>query len=92
VGIILGILYGILLGLFAQMQFIDFSHNLGIIVGISITASMTFATSIGAFVPLLLKKLDIDPAVATGPFVATSIDIVGVTLYFLIASILLPLV
>ncbi len=91
VGIILGILYGILLGLFAQLQFVAFSPNLGIVVGISITASMTIATSIGAFVPLFLNKLDIDPAVATGPFVATSIDIVGVTLYFLIASVILPL-
>jgi magnesium transporter len=91
VGIILGILYGILLGLFAQLQFVAFSPNLGIIVGISITASMTIATSIGAFIPLFLNKLDIDPAVATGPFVATSIDIVGVTLYFFIASVILPL-
>ena len=34
-----------------------------------------------------LQKFDIDPAIATGPFVTTSIDILGVTLYFLIASV-----
>jgi magnesium transporter len=52
---------------------------------------MLIATTIGAFVPLFLSKLEIDPAVATGPLVTTSIDILGVTLYFLIASLFLPL-
>lgn len=91
VGLILGILYGILLGLFTFTRFIDISPYLGVIVGLSITTSMLIATTIGSIVPLFLNKLEIDPAVATGPFVTTSIDIVGVTLYFLIASLLLPL-
>ncbi len=91
VGLILGVLYGVLLGLFTLTRFMDSSPNLGIVVGLSITTSMLIATSIGAFVPLLLNKLEIDPAVATGPFVTTSIDIIGVTLYFLIASLFLPL-
>lgn len=91
VGLILGVLYGILLGLFTLFRFVEISPYLGIIVGLSITTSMLIATTIGAFVPLFLNKLEIDPAVATGPFVTTSIDIVGVTLYFLIASALLPL-
>jgi len=92
VGIILGVLYGIMLGLFALTQFVNLAPSLGIVVGLSITTSMIIATTIGAFVPLFLNKLDIDPAIATGPFVTTSIDIVGVTLYFLIASLFLPLV
>ncbi len=91
VGLILGILYGILLGLFAWTRFFNLSPNLGLVVGLSIVSSMTIATTIGAFVPLFLNRLEIDPAVATGPFVTTSIDIIGVTLYFLIASLLLPL-
>ena len=91
VGLILGVFYGILLGLFTLTRFTDLSPNLGIIVGLSITTSMLIATTIGAFVPLFLFKLEIDPAVATGPFVTTSIDILGVTLYFLIASLFLPL-
>jgi len=91
VGLILGLFYGILLGLFTLTRFTDLSPNLGIIVGLSITTSMLIATTIGAFVPLFLFKLEIDPAVATGPFVTTSIDILGVTLYFLIASLFLPL-
>ena len=47
---------------------------------------MATATAVGASVPLLLKKLDFDPAISTGPFVTTAIDILGVALYFLIAS------
>ena len=91
VGLILGVLYGLMLGLFALARFMDASPSLGIVVGSSICVSMLIATTIGACVPLLLHKLDIDPAVATGPFVTTSIDILGVSLYFLIASYFLVL-
>ena len=42
------------------------------------------------FRPILLEKLKIDPAISTGPFVTTFIDIIGVSSYFLIAGSLLP--
>jgi magnesium transporter len=89
VGTILGILYGILLGLFAKITFVDSPKNLGFVVGLSICSSMIIAATIGSIVPLILDKFDIDPAIATGPFVTTAIDILGVTLYFLIAKFLL---
>ncbi|MCK4903623.1 MAG: magnesium transporter, partial [Candidatus Marinimicrobia bacterium] len=91
VGLILGGLYGFLLGTLAYFFFKDAPSTFGIVVGLSICASMIIATSIGTIVPLLLRKLNIDPAIATGPFVTTTIDIVGVGIYFLIASALLPL-
>jgi magnesium transporter len=47
---------------------------------------MIIAAAVGAFTPLILRKLDIDPAIATGPFVTTSVDILGVLLYFMIAG------
>jgi magnesium transporter len=59
---------------------------LGVVVGLSICSSMIIAATIGSLVPLILNRFDIDPAVATGPFVTTAIDILGVTLYFLIAG------
>ncbi len=90
VGLILGGLYGLLLGVFAIFKFLDTSPYLGLVVGLSICASMLIATFIGTLVPLLLRKLDVDPAIATGPFVTTSIDILGVALYFLIAISILP--
>ena len=89
VGLILGILYGILLGIFAIFRFLDVSPLLGVVVGLSICLSMIIATTIGSMVPLILNRFDIDPAIATGPFVTTAIDILGVTLYFLIAESLL---
>jgi len=90
VGMILGILYGLLLGLFAIMRFVDISPYLGLVVGLGIACSMLIATAFGSLVPLLFHRMDIDPAIATGPFVTTSIDILGVTLYFVIAKIFLP--
>ena len=91
VGIILGTLYGVLLGVFAKYIFADSHTNLGIVVGLSICVSMLVAATVGTVIPLLLRKLDIDPAVATGPFVTTSIDILGVLFYFLIAGLFLSI-
>ena len=87
VGLMLGVLYGVLLGGFTFL-FVDTAPFLGMIVGLSICCSMLIASCIGTVVPLILQKIDIDPAIATGPFVTTSIDIIGVTLYFLIASVI----
>ena len=86
VGLLLGILYGLLLGLFAIFQFIDASPMIGIVVGLSICISMIIAATIGSLVPLILNRFEIDPAIATGPFVTTAIDIIGVSFYFIVAG------
>ena len=91
VGLILGGLYGLLLGVFANFRFFDVDPLLGFVVGLSIFCSMLIATAVGTFIPLVLRKLDIDPAIATGPIVTTSIDILGVLLYFLIAGYFLTI-
>jgi len=86
VGAILGILYGALIGFSSELITGNVLPNLGLVIGLSIGCSMTIATAVGASVPLLLKKLNFDPAISTGPFVTTAIDILGVALYFFIAS------
>ena len=90
VGLILGVMYGLFLGIITY-----FTHSepamLGVVVGISIFSCMVMAASVGAFVPLLLKRFDIDAAIATGPFVTTSIDIIGVFVYFWVAKLFLGL-
>ena len=91
VGIILGALYGLLLGAFAKFRFIDSDPMLGIVVGLSIGCSMLLAVAVGTFIPMFLRKVDIDPAIATGPFVTTSIDILGVLFYFVIAEYFLSI-
>jgi magnesium transporter len=91
VGLILGSLYGLMLGLFANFKFLDSDPLLGVVVGLSICCSMLLAAAVGTFTPQALRKIDIDPAIATGPFVTTSIDIIGVLLYFFIAGTLLQI-
>ena len=91
VGIILGVLYGLLLGAFAKFRFIDADPMLGVVVGLSIACSMLLAVAVGTFVPMFLRKVDIDPAIASGPFVTTSIDILGVLFYFVIAEYFLSI-
>ena len=44
---------------------------------------------IGTFVPIILDKRGIDPALATGPFITTSNDILGILIYFSIAKLIL---
>jgi magnesium transporter len=47
------------------------------------------AALIGTFIPIVLDKRGIDPAVATGPFITTSNDVFGILIYFLIAKLIL---
>ena len=93
VGMLLGIIYGLLLGLLVGFQFIDFHSpvKLSLIVGLSIFSSMSVACLVASVLPIFLEKFNIDPAIATGPFVTTAIDIIGVTLYFFIAGSFLTL-
>lgn len=91
VGLILGGIYGLMLGLFAKFRFIDVDPMLGVVVGLSIGCSMLMAVAVGTFIPMFLRKVDIDPAIATGPFVTTSIDILGVLFYFVIAGYFLSI-
>ena len=79
VSLINGLLCGILLGLVVAFWLSD--PQLGIGVGVSLIAVILFSGSFGAFVPLLLRKLNIDPALAAGPFITTSNDILGLMIY-----------
>ncbi|WP_078435181.1 magnesium transporter [Metabacillus halosaccharovorans] len=60
---------------------------LGILVGVSILATLTVATISGAFIPLIMHKLKVDPAVASGPFITTINDIISILIYFGMATL-----
>jgi len=64
---------------------------LAISVCFAVISSMTVAALIGSLVPMAFARINIDPAVATGPFVTTAIDIISVSFYFMIATALLGL-
>mgnify|MGYP001827200858 CR=1 FL=1 len=82
-GIVLGILV-ILFGLAMNMH-MDFSFT----IAISMLCVIIVAALIGTFVPIILDKRGIDPAIATGPFITTSNDIFGIFLFFYIAKLIL---
>jgi magnesium transporter len=84
VALINGILCGILLGLVVSFWLSD--PHLGIGIGASLITVILFSGSFGAFIPLLLKKLNIDPALAAGPFITTSNDILGLLIYLSIIT------
>lgn len=90
VGLILGVLYGTFLGILASFGFTE-PPLLGLVVGVSVFSCMVMAATVGSFIPLILKRFDVDAAIATGPFVTTSIDILGVLLYFYVAKLFLHL-
>ncbi|WP_028307767.1 magnesium transporter [Desulfitibacter alkalitolerans] len=86
-GIMLGIFCAITL--FVIVPIIYGSFWLAFIVGVSLFLTLSISTMVGATVPLIINKLKIDPAVASGPFITTINDILGLLIYFSIATALL---
>ena len=76
IGALLGLFFGAMLGLVASLQFSHVS-----LIGVSVMAGMIFsmliAATVGSLMPMIFEKFQIDPAVATGPFVSTTIDNLG---------------
>lgn len=89
VGLILGVLFGIMLG--GLTWFLYDSASLGTVVALAIGSSMIISTMLGTIVPIVLRRMGVDPAIATGPFVTTSTDVLGVAIYFSLAKNLLSL-
>ncbi|HEX8563814.1 MAG TPA: magnesium transporter [Flavobacterium sp.] len=83
-----GVILAIIL-LLASHFLLDVKIIIGIIVTIALVSVIIVASLIGTFIPLLLDKFGIDPALATGPFITTSNDICGILIYFTIAKSIL---
>jgi magnesium transporter len=87
VGMMLGLFYGLIVGTVAQLKYTR--ELFAMSVALAVFASMTMAALAGSLVPMTLAKINVDPAIASGPFVTTAIDIISVTFYFIIATTLL---
>ena len=61
---------------------LGYGWNLSLTVSMALIAVIIFAALFGTFVPLTLDKLNVDPALATGPFITTANDIIGLIIYF----------
>ena len=83
-----GLLNGIICAsiIFIVTLLLGFDKALSATVGISLLCVIVFAALFGAFVPLMLEKRKIDPALATGPFITTANDIIGLIIYFSVGS------
>ena len=75
--------------IFGATIVLQYSIQLSITVSISLLSVIIFAALFGAFIPLTLEKYKIDPALATGPFITTVNDILGLYIYFLIGQSIL---
>jgi len=100
VALTLGLMYGTLLAIavlvllktgiiVGSSEFIVSEVRLASVVGLGVFSSMMVAAIIGTICPILLDRMRIDPAIATGPLVTTSIDVFGILVYFSIATWLL---
>ncbi len=88
-GVLIGVIMGFL-GLFrALLQKGDWL--LSVSVGISMCLTIIFATMMGALLPLLFRRLKLDPALMSSPLIATLIDVIGVGIYFEIATFILKI-
>lgn len=95
-----GLILGAILGAigFARIflwQFIgiydygEFWLYVGLSVGVSLIFIVLWGTLAGSLIPFILKKINMDPATASAPFVATLVDVTGIIIYFTIAALFL---
>ncbi len=87
ISVINGILLSLIIIIFGEIFKYDFIFTVA--VSVSLISVIIIASLIGTFVPLILDKKGIDPALATGPFITTSNDIFGILIFFNIAKLIL---
>ncbi|MGD2126270.1 MAG: magnesium transporter [Desulfobacteraceae bacterium] len=87
VALVNGLICGIILGLIVGFWLSD--YGLGFVVCISLVLIILNSGFIGAAVPLVMKRLNVDPALATGPFVTTSNDIFSLLIYLALVTLFL---
>lgn len=88
VGLINAIIISLLVFVYNCFR-LDPANVTTIAVSLSLFSVVIFASVFGTFVPLMLEKLKIDPALATGPFISISNDIIGMLIYMLVSSALM---
>ena len=91
-GSILGVISFALIGLYLFLlkgEAASLAFAVSLCTGIALTISMMLSSISGTAIPILLKKCNIDPAVASGPFITTINDLVAVVTYYGLAWLLL---
>lgn len=91
-GLLLGIVSFVLVGLYLFLlrgEAVTLAFSVSFCIGVALLISMFLSSMSGTTIPILFKKLKIDPAVASGPFITTINDLVAVVTYYGLAWILL---
>jgi magnesium transporter len=88
--LLVGLINGLLCSLLILSYTVVFNQNinLALTAGVSLLTVVIYASFFGTLIPLLLDKYKIDPAVATGPFITTMNDVVGIFIYFFIGRLM----
>jgi len=87
IGLVVGLVCGAALGITATVW--HGSAWVGLIVGLALTVNLMLAKVAGSLVPVILQRIGLDPAVASGPFIATITDTFSMLVYFTFAALVL---
>jgi magnesium transporter len=87
VGVLLGAMLGAAVSLVVTVLW---NLQFGIVVGLTLVTICTWATLAGSALPLLAKRLGVDPAVVSAPFITTLVDASGLIIYFTFARLVFP--
>lgn len=85
VGMIMGLFMALVSGGLAML--LNQNPLLGLTVGLAMVCNVVLATSLGALLPITFKRLSLDPALMSGPFITSIVDICGLLIYFKIATL-----
>jgi magnesium transporter len=89
----IGVTLGLILGVvgFTRAYFVGAHGNVAIalVVGVSVVMIVLLGTLVGSLLPLLIKRLGLDPAVSSTPFIASLVDVLGLLVYFTVATTIL---
>lgn len=91
IGLLLGVIGILVVTIGAQFSpvFTGYWRHVAAAVGIALTCVVLWGNLVGSMLPLLLKKIGLDPATSSAPFVATLVDVTGIVIYFTVAALLL---
>ena len=89
VGLINGLICAILL--YAYAYLLNFEFELANTISVSLFIVIIFSSLFGTFIPMFLNSIKIDPAFATGPFITTANDVLGLFIYFMVGQLMYSL-
>ena len=90
IGMLLGAAFAVTLGGYTLLRWSD-QPLIGLSIGSALFMIVVVAAGVGTLVPLSLHRLGVDPAVATGPFVTSTIDFIAAMVYFTMTTLILGL-